>query len=426
MPAIDDIETRHAARQPERLIRSRSGALIAAMTFSTLATGLLQICLPLELRQLRASPNEIGLALSMYGFGMFAFEWLWGVLADRAGYRAPLVASQLLYAACVVLLARVDSIVLIALSYFLASGMMVAVGPIARSYVGTAVQNRLRATGLALLAASWVVAEAVGAGAGGQLIDRFPIRGVLLVGAVLPAISALLAIWVFRGYSRVERHGPWTADEEARSEESRAGGGVLRILAVTASLVLLIQVGAGGELALLPLLVTTHLQLSAASAGTAMLAVGLIGGLLLIPGGNASDRWGRRPTMIAGGILSAIGFVVYATSDTFWQVIAGAAVRVLGASLIWPAATAWMAESMPRRRHAFYMGLYGEFENVGITIGPILGGVAWSLAGIQAAFYAYAAAALLASAVAAIFVRTRVAHGPPSGEPAAPTPSGRT
>ena len=377
------------------------------MTFATLATGLLQICLPLELRQLRASPNEIGVSLSMYGFGMFAFEWLWGVLADRAGYRVPLVVSQLLYAACIVLLSRVDSIALIAASYFLASGMMVSIGPIARSYLGTALQSRLRATGLALLTASWVVAEAVGAGAGGQLIDHFPIRSVILAAAVLPLGSALLALWVFKGYSARNHHGPWTADDAARSEESRAGGGVLRILAVTASLVLLIQVGAGGELALLPLLVTTHLQLSAASAGTAMLAVGLIGGVLLIPGGNASDRWGRRPTMIAGGILSAIGFVIYSTSGSFVQVIAGAAVRALGAALIWPAATAWMAESMPRRRHALYMGLFGEFENVGITIGPILGGLAWSLAGIQAAFYTYAVAALLASVIAAVFVRPR-------------------
>src|SRR4030081_3250893 len=77
----------------ESLIRSRSGGLVAALTFSTLATGLLQICLPLELRQLRATPNEIGLTLSMFGFGMFAFEWLWGVLADRVGYRGQLPAG---------------------------------------------------------------------------------------------------------------------------------------------------------------------------------------------------------------------------------------------------------------------------------------------------------------------------------------------
>jgi MFS family permease len=391
----------------ESLIRSRSGALIAAMTFSTLATGVLQICLPLELHQLHATPNEIGLTLSMFGFGMFAFEWVWGILADRVGYRAPLIVSQLLYGVCIVVLARVDSIFLIAVSYLIASGMMVAVGPIARSYVGTALHSRLRATGLALLSAQWVVAEAVGAGAGGQLIDRFPIRSVMLAGALLPVVSALLAVWVFKGYARFDQGDAWSKDDQARLEESRKGGGVIRVLAVTASMVLLVQVGAGGELALLPLLVTTHLDLSAASAGTAMLAVGLIGGVLLVPGGNASDRWGRKPTMIAGGVISAIGFVIYATSGSFAQVIAGAAVRALGASLIWPAATAWIAESMPRRRHALYMGLFGEFENIGVTIGPILGGLAWSLAGIQAAFYTYAVAALLAAVIAAVMVERR-------------------
>jgi hypothetical protein len=45
---------------------------------------------------------------------------------------------------------------------------------------------------------------------------------------------------------------------------------------------------------------------------------------------------------------------------------------------------------------------------VGITIGPILGGLFWSLAGIQAAFYAYAVAALLAAVVAAVMVERRV------------------
>jgi MFS family permease len=392
----------------EPLIRSRSGGMVAALSFSTLATGLLQICLPLELRQLHASPNQIGLALSMFGFGMFAFEWVWGVVADRVGYRIPLVASQLLYTACIVLLARAGSIVLIAAAYFLASGMMVAVGPIARSYLGTALHAHLRATGLALLSAQWVIAEALGAGAGGQLIDHFPIGGVLLATATLPALTALLMLPVFRTYSHVEHRSRWDEADQARMEQSRGGASLLRVMVVTASIILFFQVGAGGELALLPLLVTTHLGLSAASAGTAMLAVGLLGGVLLVPGGNASDRWGRRPTMVVGGVVSALGFVLYATSGAFAQVLLAAAVRALGASLIWPAATAWMSEAMPRRRHAFYMGVFGEFENVGVTVGPVLGGLAWSVAGIQAAFYVYAVSALLAAAIAAVMIDRRV------------------
>ncbi|HYM97766.1 MAG TPA: MFS transporter [Candidatus Sulfotelmatobacter sp.] len=389
----------------ESLFRSRSGGMIAALSFSTLAVGLVQICLPLELRQLRAGPNQIGVALSMFGLGMFAFEWVWGVVADRFGYRVPLIASQLLYAACILLLSRAGSIVLLGAGYFLASGMMVAIGPIARSYLGTALHARLRATGLALLTAQWVVSEALGAGAGGQLIDHIPIRTVLLGSALLPVLSAGLLVPVFREYSHVEHRGRWNDADQELMERSRGGASLLQVLIVTASIILFFQVGAGGEMALLPLLVTTHLGLSAASAGAAMLVVGLVGGLLLVPGGSASDRWGRRPTMVVGGILSAAGFVLYATSGGFGQVLVAAVVRALGASLIWPAATAWMSESMPRQRHALYMGLFGEFENVGVTLGPVLGGVAWSISGIQAAFYAYAVAAILAALIAAVMVR---------------------
>jgi MFS family permease len=393
----------------DSLIRSRSGGLIAALTFSTLAAGLLQICLPLELRQLHATPNQIGLTLAMFGFGMFAFEWLWGILADRFGYGGPLVVSQLLYAACIVLLAKADSVLPIAISYLLASGMFVAAGPVARSYLGTSLHSRLRATGLALVSAQWVVAEAIGAGAGGQLIDHFPIRSVLYASAALPAVTALLVLWVFRGHSDSKHRTGSAGDDAARIEESRAGGGVLRVLLVTASMALLIMLGAGGELALLPLLVTNHLHLSAASAGTAMLVVGVVGGILMVPGGYVADHWGRKQAMIAGGVISAAGFVVYAIAGTFAVVIVGAAIRALGSALIWPAAIAWISDSIPRRRHAFFMGIFGEFENVGVTIGPVLGGLAWSLAGIQSAFYVYAAAALLAAVVAAATVDKRAA-----------------
>jgi hypothetical protein len=53
------------------------------------------------------------------------------------------------------------------------------------------------------------------------------------------------------------------------------------------------------------------------------------------------------------------------------------------------------------------MGLFGEFENGGLTLGPIVGGLAWSIAGIQWAFAVYAVAALLAALVAAIAVGAR-------------------
>jgi MFS family permease len=390
------------------LLRSRSAGLVGAFFVTSLATGVLEISIPLKLRQLQASPNEIGFTLAMFGFGMFLFEWFWGILADRVGYRIPLVVSQLLYGAAILLLARVDSVPLIAISYLLASGMMVAEGPIGRSFVGTALPAALRATGLGLLSASWVIGAAIGAGAGGWLLDQVPIRNVLYGAAVIPVLASVLILWVFRDYSDKHRLSTRSADD-SRAEVARGGTSVTRVLMVTALLVLLIEIGAGGELALLPLLVTSHLHLSAATAGSAMLAAGLVGGVLLVPGGIASDRWGRKATMVAGGILSAVGFVLYAIAGGFGLVLAGVSIRAVGMSLIWPAATAWVSESMPRRRHALMMGVFGEFENVGVTIGPILGGFAWSLAGIQAAFLTYAVAALIAAGIGGLLVGGRAA-----------------
>ena len=389
---------------------------------STFATGLLQIAIPLELRQLRARPGEIGITLAMFGLGMFIFEWAWGVLADRIGYRVPMVASLILYAAGIVLLARADSVFLIAIAYLLASGMMVAVGPIGRSFLGTTLPPQYQATGLALLAAQWVIGSAIGSGVGGLLIDHYPIRNVLYVAAVMPALSAVLVFLVFRGYT--EAGGRRSAPEKAPASQPDATS-VLRVMIVTASIVLLYEIGVGGELALLPLLVTSHLNLSAATAGTAMFIVGMLGGLLLVPGGIASDRWGRRPTMIAGGMISAVGFAVYAVAGSFGAVVIGAGVRVVGASLLWPAAIAWISESSPRRRHALVMGLFGEFENVGVTLGPLLGGFAWSIAGIPAAFVTYAVASLLAAVVAAFGVRVGRPASSPLESPVAGGPSAR-
>src|SRR5207249_4828632 len=106
----------------------------------------------------------------------------------------------------------------------------------------------------------------------------------------------------FRGYT--ETHGRAAGSAaDGRVEQARPGPSVVRVLLVTAAIMILFQIGFAGETALLPLLVTIHLNLSAATAGTALFAAGIFGALLLVPGGIASDRWGRGPAMVAGALL---------------------------------------------------------------------------------------------------------------------------
>jgi len=119
------------------LIRSRSGALLGALSVSTVATGVMFIAIPLELRALHAGPREIGITLAMFGLGTFLFEWVWGAIADRVGYKWPLIISMLLFAGGVFLLARSNTVLFIGASYLLTPGMLVSVVPVARSFLGT-------------------------------------------------------------------------------------------------------------------------------------------------------------------------------------------------------------------------------------------------------------------------------------------------
>ena len=59
---------------------------------------------------------------------------------------------------------------------------------------------------------------------------------------------------------------------------------------------------------------------------------------------------------------------------------------------------------MPRRRHALFMGLFGEFENAGVTIGPILGGALTDALG-SLAFAVLALTFIGISATGVLFIR---------------------
>jgi len=215
------------------------------------------------------------------------------------------------------LLARSSTVPFIATSYLLTSGMLVSVGPVGRSFLGTTLPPNLRATGLALHSAEWLFGDAIGAGAGGFLLEHVSTRDVLYAASVLPLISAGLLVVVFRGYTETHGRSTWT-EEDLRVERERTGPSVVRVLLVTAAIMILFQIGFAGETALLPLLVTIHLNLSAATAGTALFAAGIFGALLLVPGGIASDRWswpgdgGWRSALSIAGIQAA--FVTYAVA----------------------------------------------------------------------------------------------------------------
>lgn len=65
--------------------------------------------------------------------------------------------------------------------------------------------------------------------------------------------------------------------------------------------------------------------------GVALGAYGLVQALLQIPFGMASDRWGRKPLIVAGLLFFAAGSFLAASADDIWTTIAGRSLQGAGA-----------------------------------------------------------------------------------------------
>jgi MFS family permease len=97
--------------------------------------------------------------------------------------------------------------------------------------------------------------------------------------------------------------------------------------------------------------------------GLALGIYGLTQGILQIPFGAASDRWGRKPIIIAGLLLFAAGsFIAAAAPDMQWAII-GRAIQGTGA--ISAAVTAMIADSTREEHRTKAMAMVGA--SIGFT-----------------------------------------------------------
>jgi predicted MFS family arabinose efflux permease len=138
--------------------------------------------------------------------------------------------------------------------------------------------------------------------------------------------------------------------------------------------------------------------------GIAIGAYGLTQALLQIPFGMLSDRIGRKPVLIGGLLIFALGSAVAASADTIYGIILGRALQGSGAiaAVIMALAADLSREQLRLRMMAFIGISIGVAFAVAMVMGPILNH--WI--GVPGIFWLTALLALIGVAIVIFVVPT--------------------
>ena len=94
--------------------------------------------------------------------------------------------------------------------------------------------------------------------------------------------------------------------------------------------------------------------------------------------GRLSDRYGRRPVLVIGLTASAIAYVVFGFATSIWLLFVSRLVQGAGGGTT-GVAQAYVADTIRPKDRAKALGWLSASTNVGVTLGPIIGGFATHL-----------------------------------------------
>ncbi len=168
-------------------------------------------------------------------------------------------------------------------------------------------------------------------------------------------------------------------------------------LAVVFCIVLIDMLGFGIVMPVLPGLIMKlgHMPIDAAAVYAGWLGAGYAAMQFVCAPviGNLSDRFGRRPVLLASVLAMAADYSIQGFAPALWWLAVGRIVAgAVGAS--YSAAYAYIADITPPEKRAASFGLMGMAFGFGFIIGPAVGGLLASVSE-RAPFHAAAALALV-------------------------------
>jgi MFS family permease len=157
--------------------------------------------------------------------------------------------------------------------------------------------------------------------------------------------------------------------EQPRPTVARPGVAFAGVFAVTFSGLLAV----GAVLPVLPRYVHGPLGAGDVAVGVVIGSYAVTGLLLRPVAGRLADHRGRKPAVLLGSVLVAIGGFLYLLPLGVAGLIGARLVLGAGEGTVFTAGSAWIVDIAPPERRGRVIGLYGLAVWSGLSVGPLVG-----------------------------------------------------
>jgi MFS transporter, DHA1 family, multidrug resistance protein len=400
-------------------------AILTAVSFTVaLGFGIVAPAIPAFARQFGVSVAAAASVISVFALMRVIGALPAGRLVDRFGEPGVMAAGIAVVAVSSVLAGFSKSFVelMVLRGSGGAGSAMFSIGAQALLLGTVPAGQRGRASGL--FSGGFLLGGISGPAVGG-LVAAWSLRAPFFIYGGLLVVPAILAAVVLR---RTPNHRQPAASQPPVRALATLGRAVRnRTYRAAASANLADGFAAlGVRGALVPLFVREVLHRSAVWTGIAFLLFAVLNGAALVPGGRVADTLGRRPVVIAGCAVSAVGMVMLALLPGLWAFLAALAVAGFGSGLLDVAPAAMIGDIIDRDGGTL-VASYQMAGDIGSVTGPVAGGFLVDSASYGSAFGL--AAVVLGAAAVLGFVSPETRAGgqarSPAGQPVGdPDPAG--
>lgn len=324
------------------------------------------------------------LAISVMAYslaGVVAAPFM-GSLADRFGRRPLILGSFAVFAAAFAgyyLAANSQAFILIR---GLAGALTAGLGPATMGLVADIAPRDERARWIGIIGGGTSAGFIVGPVVGGFLYDKWGYGPPFLASIGLALLTLLVAVLVIPETNTRERRRRAALHQKRTSqltpETGTTGSFVASLPHPLLAFGTLLFINLSMVFAWffidpqLPFYVFDELDWSTAQFGSVISFYGwatLIGSLTL---GRSSDRYGRKPILVAGLIVHAAQYVALMLTNAYGVIIAAFIIAGLGEALVNPALSAAYLDITPEEHRSRAMGIKTAIGSVGSLLAPAL------------------------------------------------------